>query len=154
MPMLKRADAEIHYEICAAGFPILLYTPGGLWENRDSWDAAVKGYGETVRKRDASISQQAIDSFGRNMFGGGPGGSQIIAPEAGVGTGSGENYRTICVRTCDGYYFPVSYSTTPASFAADEQTCQRMCPASETALYTHRNPGEDVAQALSSTGRP
>ena len=30
MPMLKRADAEIHYEIHGAGFPILLYAPGGL----------------------------------------------------------------------------------------------------------------------------
>jgi hypothetical protein len=34
------------------------------------WDAAVKGYGETVRKRDPAISQETIDSFGRNMFGG------------------------------------------------------------------------------------
>ena len=143
MPMLKRADAEIYYEVHGAGFPILLYAPGGLrsqvemwggsspaypngfpwmdprtaladrytviamdqrnagksvaevkpdhgwhtfaadrvaaaviqnpiglWENRDNWDAAVKGYGETVRKRDPSISQETIDSFGHNMFGG------------------------------------------------------------------------------------
>ena len=27
---------------------------------------------------------------------------------------SSGTYRTICVRTCDGYYFPVSYSTVPA----------------------------------------
>jgi hypothetical protein len=57
------------------------------------------------------------------------------------------------VRTCDGYYFPISYSTTPASFPQDEQTCQRMCPAAEVALYSHRNPGEDVSQALSTSGR-
>ena len=30
MPMLKRADAEIYYEVHGAGFPILLYAPGGL----------------------------------------------------------------------------------------------------------------------------
>ena len=48
----------------------VLQNPIGLWENRDNWDAAVKGYGETVRKRDPSISQETIDSFGRNMFGG------------------------------------------------------------------------------------
>ena len=57
------------------------------------------------------------------------------------------------MRTCDGYYFPISYSTTPASFPQDEQTCQRMCPAAEVALYTHRNPGEDIAQAVSTGGR-
>ena len=175
MPMLKRADAEIHYEVHGNGFPLLLYAPGGLrsniefwgpgpdgvprswmdprtaladrftvismdqrnagksvadvkpdhgWhtfaadhlalmdhlgfgkfhvmggciggsycfkaieqapdrvaaavlqnpiglhENRDTWDAAVKGYGETVRARDPGVPQSAIDSFGRNMFGG------------------------------------------------------------------------------------
>ena len=62
-------------------------------------------------------------------------------------------FRTLCVRTCDGYYFPVSFSTSQARFPDDEQTCQKMCPASEAVLYTHHNPGEDVAQAVSSTGR-
>lgn len=48
----------------------VLQNPIGLWENRDVWDAAVKGYGETVRARDPSIAQETIDSFGKNMFGG------------------------------------------------------------------------------------
>jgi hypothetical protein len=62
-------------------------------------------------------------------------------------------YRTICVRTCDGYYFPVSYATSPSRFAEDENVCRRMCPAAEVALYSHRNPGEDVRQAVSNSGR-
>jgi len=48
----------------------VLQNPIGLWENRDVWDAAVKGYGETVRARDPAITQETIESFGRNMFGG------------------------------------------------------------------------------------
>ena len=28
-----------------------------------------------------------------------------------------------------------------------------MCPAAEVALYSHRNPGEDISQALSTAGR-
>jgi len=67
--------------------------------------------------------------------------------------GSGGGYRTLCVRTCDGYYFPISFSTSQSRFADDEQTCQKLCPATEAVLYTHRNPGEDVAQAVSSSGR-
>jgi len=47
----------------------VLQNPIGLWENRDTWDAAVKGYSETVRGRDPSISEDTIQSFGRNMFG-------------------------------------------------------------------------------------
>ena len=177
MPMLKRADAEIHYEVHGKGFPVLLYAPGGLksemkmwggtslaypngfpwmdprealadrftviamdqrnagrsiadvrpdhgwhtfagdhlalmdhlgfdrfhvmggciggsycfeaieqapqrvaaavlqnpiglWENRDTWDASIKGYVETVRARDPNITVETIESFGRNMFGG------------------------------------------------------------------------------------
>jgi hypothetical protein len=56
------------------------------------------------------------------------------------------------VRTCDGYFFPISYATTPAKFKDDEKVCQRMCPASEVVLYSHRNPGEEVAQATSLSG--
>jgi len=87
-------------------------------------------------------------NFLENLFGGG-----TITTPGGVPAGNGDTYRTVCVRTCDGYYFPISYSTTPASFPQDEQTCQRMCPAAEVALYSHRNPGEDITQALSTGGR-
>jgi hypothetical protein len=41
----------------------------------------------------------------------------------------------------------------PTKFYEDERLCQRLCPASEVALYSHRNPGEDVTQAVSSSGR-
>ena len=57
------------------------------------------------------------------------------------------------MRTCDGYYFPISNSTSSTRFAEDEQTCQKLCPASEVALYSHRNPGEDIAQAVANNGR-
>jgi hypothetical protein len=67
--------------------------------------------------------------------------------------GGGGGYRTLCVRTCDGYYFPISFSTSTSRFAEDEQTCQKLCPAAEAVLYTHRNPGEEVAQAVASNGR-
>jgi hypothetical protein len=62
-------------------------------------------------------------------------------------------YRTLCVRTCDGYYFPISFAASPSRFAEDERTCQRLCPAAETVLFTHRNPGEDINQATSLNGR-
>ncbi|MBI4274733.1 MAG: DUF2865 domain-containing protein [Rhizobiales bacterium] len=66
---------------------------------------------------------------------------------------SGSTFRTICVRTCDGFYFPISFATTQAHFREDEQICHRMCPAAEVILYSHRNPGEEVAQAVSISGR-
>lgn len=63
-------------------------------------------------------------------------------------------YRTLCVRSCDGYYFPISFSTVPSKFAEDEQTCRSMCPGTEASLYIHRNPGEDSEQMVSLQGAP
>jgi hypothetical protein len=58
------------------------------------------------------------------------------------------------VRTCDGFYFPISFSTVPGQFQADAATCQAMCPGTDTVLYTHRNPGEDTDQMVSLDGQP
>jgi uncharacterized protein DUF2865 len=79
----------------------------------------------------------------------GPG--TIINPT--IPSTAADTYTTLCVRTCDGFYFPISYSTVPSRFADDEKSCQRLCPAAEVALYSHRNPGGDMAQAVSISGR-
>ena len=95
----------------------------------------------------AAAAAQGPGGFLDALFGG------IIINPAGEGGPSG-TFRTVCVRTCDGYYFPISYSTTPSRFADDARACQRECPATEAVLYTYRNPGEDIGQALSINGAP
>ena len=63
-------------------------------------------------------------------------------------------YRTVCVRLCDGYYFPVSFSTLPNHFGRDQNVCQSKC-AAPTELYFHQNPGGAVEQMVSqATQRP
>ena len=81
------------------------------------------------------------------------GGAAHIINPGGDGAPSG-TFRTVCVRSCDGYYFPISYSTVQSRFADDQRTCQRECPATDAQLYTYRNPGEDVGQAVSLSGQP
>ncbi len=44
MPMLKRADAEIHYEVHGAGFPVPLYAPGGLKSEANIWRGSSRAY--------------------------------------------------------------------------------------------------------------
>jgi hypothetical protein len=96
--------------------------------------------------RSAALAGQQGGFFDR-LFGTNNGGlSSQSAP-------MGSTYRTICVRTCDGYYFPISFATTQDHFRDDEQSCQRMCPAAEVSLYTYHNPGEEVSQAVSLNGR-
>jgi hypothetical protein len=88
--------------------------------------------------------------FWDRLFSDNGGGSVVSTPLGPMGG----TFRTVCVRTCDGFYFPISYSTSPDRFSDDEMACQRMCPASEVSLYTYHNPGEEMAQAVSLNGRP
>jgi hypothetical protein len=36
-------------------------------------------------------------------------------------------YRTLCVRLCDGFYFPLSSAARPAGFLDDEKVCRASC---------------------------
>src|SRR5262249_17047014 len=98
--------------------------------------------------RSAAITAQQGGFFDR-LFGRNSSGGIFSSPQEPMGG----TFRTVCVRTCDGFYFPISYSTSPDRFREDEQACQRMCPATEVALYTHHNPGEEMTQAVSLNGR-
>jgi len=62
-------------------------------------------------------------------------------------------YRTMCVRRCDGYYFPMSFSTLPSQFETDAAQCRDKC-AAPTALFVYRNPGENVEDMVSLDGVP
>jgi hypothetical protein len=96
--------------------------------------------------------------FLNNLFGGGnnnpPPGAPGMPPGPDTGAPQSGTYRTVCVRTCDGGYFPISFATSPARFADDERTCKAQCPATEASLYAYRNPGEDINQAVSVNGQP
>ena len=64
----------------------------------------------------------------------------------------GGGYRTMCVRTCDGYYFPVSNAIDPRGFRADAARCASMCPAAETKLFVHHRSG-DAQSMVDRVGR-
>lgn len=62
-------------------------------------------------------------------------------------------YRTMCVRLCDGFYYPVSFSTLPSNFPQDANACRTGC-AAPAELYVYRNPGGEVEQMISPDGKP
>jgi hypothetical protein len=103
-------------------------------------------YVQEARRRDASNNPFAL------LFGGeesdGPRG-----PTNQFGNLPFATYRTLCVRLCDGYYFPVSFSTLPNHFQRDAQVCQSQC-AAPAELYYHQNPGGAVEQMVSVSGQP
>ena len=89
-------------------------------------------------------------NFIDNLFGNNS--SSLPPPSADLAAPSG-TFRTVCVRTCDGAYFPVSFATVQARFQDDERTCKALCPATEATLFAYRNPGEDINQAVSLNGQ-
>jgi len=100
----------------------------------------------------AAANEAGPSGFFDKLFGGGGSGGGTILNPGGDGLPAG-TFQTVCVRTCDGYYFPISYSTVSSRFADDERSCQRLCPAAEVALYSYRNPGEGMEQAVSVSGQ-
>jgi hypothetical protein len=93
-------------------------------------------------------------SFFQTLFGAQRGGwddgDSFLSGESHIGG----TYRTLCVRTCDGYYFPISFATVQSKFAEDEETCRNLCPAAEVSLYIHRSPGEESEAMVSLAGEP
>ena len=75
-------------------------------------------------------------------------GTDGIEPDTGLASRYG-TFRTLCVRKCDGYYFPVSFSTTRERFEQDAQSCQAMCPGAEVELYYHGMPSQDSEDMIS-----
>jgi hypothetical protein len=65
---------------------------------------------------------------------------------------AGDTYRTLCVRTCDGYYFPVSFSTTKQNFKRDQKACEQMCPGTQVSLFYHHAQDEESEDMVSVTG--
>lgn len=95
-----------------------------------------RNYEQAARQRDPfnnfwQDNDDSVDRRSANIFGG--------LPFA--------TYRTVCVRLCDGYYFPVSFSTLPNHFDRDQEACQSKC-AAPTELYFHQNPGGSVDQMV------
>jgi hypothetical protein len=70
----------------------------------------------------------------------------------GYGYGASGSYRTLCVRECDGFYFPISTATSQSQFQEDDAKCHSLC-AAPAELYYHST-DQDVDQMVSLKGAP
>jgi len=59
--------------------------------------------------------------------------------------------QAICVRTCDGGFFPLNYSVRHGNTDNLEELCHALCPNVETKLFT-RNPSNEVGTAVGVDG--
>ena len=113
----------------------------GDWLSESYWQ---KRRQRKLRQRQANSDRSSLGNF--NPFSLGLGGQANPY-------GGGGSYRTVCVRLCDGYYFPISFSTTRAQFARDEEACSSRC-SSETRLFVYPNAGGSPETMTDRNGRP
>ena len=75
-------------------------------------------------------------------------------PEDRSGINAHAGSYAVCVRTCDGSFFPVSYSGAGSRADSLEEVCRALCPNTDVALYSFPF-GGTINQAVSaSTGEP
>lgn len=79
---------------------------------------------------------------------GGSGSDRRDSDESDPGSG----YRTMCVRLCDGYYWPVSFSTGRGGLMRDAGRCESSCE-SPARLFYHSSSG-DPAGMVDLEGKP
>jgi hypothetical protein len=128
--------------------------PGGM-ERENQRRSVIQALAQNNCGPQYAAAAQQGGGFLNNLFNGGNSGAAGAGvPGGDFGSTEGGTFRTVCVRTCDGYYFPISFATVPSRFGDDEKTCKSLCPASEAALYAYRNPGQDMNQAVSISGQP
>jgi hypothetical protein len=88
-----------------------------------------------------------------DFFGGGQETEEEQQPQTPIYRSIDPNgrYRSVCVRLCDGFFYPVSFSTYSSNLAQEAERCQSSC-AAPAELYVYRNPGQEIEQAISLNG--
>jgi hypothetical protein len=110
----------------------------------------------------SQASLQGPRNFFEQLFGGGgnappaPTTETPINPEPETGSpiqSASGGSKAVCVRTCDGGFFPVSYTASPSQYDDLQAQCSALCPNVQTELFTY--PGSGVIdQAVSANGQP
>ncbi len=62
--------------------------------------------------------------------------------------------RTLCVRSSDGYYWPISFSTTEQYLSLDAAACAEQANGHDVELYYHKNPGQEADDMINMAGIP
>jgi hypothetical protein len=62
-------------------------------------------------------------------------------------------FRTMCVRLCDGYYFPISFAVTPDRLDRDRNVCASRCGA-QGRLFVHPSLEPSADEMVDLQGRP
>jgi hypothetical protein len=110
----------------SSSLSLILVSPG----DAQGWPWDLFGSGQNKRDRSWDAPLHSV----------GPPSQSSQEVERGKHSYSG-TYRTWCVRLCDGFYFPISHSTTRGRFSRDAKKCEVGCP-QKSRLFVQRTSGE------------
>jgi len=71
---------------------------------------------------------------------------------SGNSSSSGGSYCTLCVRTCDGFYFPISYGTSYSGVRRDAKACSNSC-GTEARLFYYSTSRGSIETMVDLSGR-
>lgn len=119
---------------------------------------------QTAYREGAEPQRPGFGNFIEHLFGARremPGGLPDYVepvPEDQLRPGDGDarprnvGHRAVCVRLCDGAFFPMTSSPRPGAQLGQEELCQMQCPGAEVALYRMRD--DQIENAVSMDGAP
>lgn len=113
------------------------------------YNAYCQGRTAAAPPRQRSFLEQL---FGGEAFREEPLGGTGYVPEP-VEEGPQRGTKAVCVRTCDGGFFPISYSAGRGNTEQLADMCRAQCPHVETRVYTY-SPARDIVDAVSVDGEP
>jgi len=94
----------------------------------------------------ASVPNNQAKSNTTTPFGGATDGLQASEmpddPMARLNSSVANGFRTICVRKCDGFFFPISQFGSNNRLSTDADLCHASCPGAEVSLYVQPNDKE------------
>jgi hypothetical protein len=127
-------------------------------------DYRTEGRPQTAYREGAEPQRPGFGNFIEHLFGRSdprppPSYGDVAAiPEDQLRPGDGDDrprnvgHRAVCVRLCDGAFFPMTSSPRPGMSLGQEEMCQMQCPGAETALYRMRD--DQIENAVSVDGEP
>lgn len=136
--------------LCAALFAVSF--GAGSWHAPEPSADAVLGTGDALADLVLSSYTRPDEHKTKRPSAGPKLNARQSAPDPGPASFA-DGYRTVCVRLCDGYFYPISSSTTPQNFARDESVCQNGCT-SPSKLFVFKIREGSPATMVDREGKP
>jgi hypothetical protein len=99
----------------------------------------------------SGLSVRGTDQGGENFYTRSDAGPRSTERDSDRPSGKG-NLQSMCVRTCDGYYWPIRYPVSRQDLSTDAAICQASCGA-EAKLYYRSGPGAGPDEMRDLEGR-